>query len=92
MEACSITVGEMPSHNHSASSNTAGSHTHVVRQANALGAGNGLIIGVYNTSSSQTVSSSGSHSHAITINNSGSNSTHNNMQPYLSVYIWKRTT
>ena len=36
-----------------------------------------------------SISSSGSHSH--TINNTGGNEAHNNMQPYLSVYMWKRT-
>ncbi len=31
-----------------------------------------------------------SHSHAITINNTGSNMAHNNLQPYISIYIWER--
>ena len=48
-----------------------------------------------NTSSSGThshsldISSAGSHQH--TIDNTGGNGSHNNMQPYLSVYMWKRT-
>ena len=48
-----------------------------------------------------TESSTGSHSHTLsinsggshqhTINNTGGDGAHNNMQPYLSVYMWKRT-
>ena len=51
-----MAVGELPAHNHTASTNT-----------------------------------TGNHSHTININNTGSSQSHNNMQPYLTVYMWKRT-
>lgn len=38
---------------------------------------------------SLSINSAGSHQH--TIDNTGGNGSHNNMPPYLSVYMWKRT-
>ena len=32
------------------------------------------------------------HNHTATIANSGSNSIHNNIQPYITIYIWRRTS
>lgn len=52
-----LPVGELPAHNHTASTNT-----------------------------------TGNHSHTININNTGSSQSHNNMQPYLAVYMWKRVS
>lgn len=35
--------------------------------------------------------SAGAHDHTVTIRNAGGGAAHNNMQPYLAVYIWQRT-
>ena len=90
-----LTVGEMPEHNHTGSTNTTGEHTHGVLTDNISSVGNALSIAcnqgisLYNIKANTT--SSGNHAHIVTINNTGSNIGHNNMQPYLAVYMWKRT-
>ena len=35
-------------------------------------------------------SASAAHTHTITVKNSGESQVHNNIQPYISVYIWHR--
>ena len=38
-----------------------------------------------------SVTNNGAHTHNVTVNNTGASQAHNNMPPYLSIYIWKRT-
>lgn len=94
-----LTVSESAPHNHTGNATTSGStHTHALTMRASHGkSGNGGVPrfgdgDIWSDYKTQNLSAAGEHSHAITINNSGGGQAHNNMQPYLSVYVWKRTS
>lgn len=95
-EKAPLTLANIPSHTHGASMGWAGDHTHNItnRSESATYGKIGPQIGsLFNSGDTNTfsTSSAGGHTHSITINNTGGNTPHNNMQPYLVVYIFKRT-
>ena len=91
-----LTVGELAAHSHTASSNTTGEHSHTYYYPNqggdVGGSTNDTPGWTKKYKSTMNVSNAGNHSHSITINNTGNNQPHNNLQPYISVYMWKRST
>lgn len=62
-----LTVNQIPAHNHSASTSSAGSHTHTASTASA---------GAHTHSVSGTAASAGNHTHTVTVNNTNSSHSH----------------
>ena len=89
METYQLAVGEMPSHAHSASTNTTGGHNHSYQWV--LGGSTMVPNGGGAYGSTQWTSWNGDHAHTVSVGNTGSSQSHNNMQPYITCYIWKRT-
>jgi hypothetical protein len=79
------------SHTHTASTDTVGNHQHTYTVPTGTqtlaGGGNSAL---FSTTTAST-SAAGSHSHTVTVNSNGSSATNANYQPYITVYMWKRT-
>ena len=94
-----LTVNEMPSHSHTASSNSTGEHTHSLSikwgtQGSASWNAFGKSYNNYSwvdDPSSYSIGTNGAHSHIVTVNNTGGGAAHNNMPPYVAYYCWERT-
>jgi microcystin-dependent protein len=88
-----FSVGELPAHNHNVTVSTSGDHAHTFTFVKEYDAG-GTEPGSASWRSNQgtkTTEQAGTHTHTVTIRNTGSNYPHNNLQPYISVYCWRRT-
>lgn len=90
-----LSTDEMPSHTHTASSKSAGAHTHTIGCDTDAAKGT-YCSSVHGSSTGAesfkgATNSAGAHTHTITVNSTGGSQAHNNMPPYLTVYMWKRT-
>lgn len=81
-QTVTLTTGQMPSHTHTGSTASAGTHSHTV---NGLTIGDQEPIGSgssgVNYSDLQTTSSDGAHTHTMSLDNTGSGEAHPNVQP-----------
>lgn len=89
-----LTVDEMPQHNHSASTSSAGAHVHSVRYKSfsMTQTTSGYAVlrrnqsgDSYDGTDSDAALSAGSHTHTVSVGNSGGGQAHNNMPPYISL-------
>lgn len=84
-ESASVRTGETGAHTHTA--NSAGAHTHSVSGTTGGNSGSTANSSVL-TSGSTTTSCNSS---IATNQNTGNDESHNNLQPYITVYMWLRT-
>ena len=91
--ADSVTI----SHTHTASTGSSGTHTHPLNDGTTgvqgqIGAGFGYGSSNDNTAVRVTnTDAGGNHTHSVTVDAAGSSGTNANYQPYITVYMWKRT-
>lgn len=93
-----LSLNEMPAHNHNGSTGAAGRHNHTVdpRIIAWYGQGGGNVLqgagnyfGSVGSFGGQSTSEVGNHTHTIASNGGGQ--PHNNLPPYTTCFIWYRT-
>ena len=86
-----LSVGELPSHEHNITISSAGNHKHGIYSNYNEEGSNGVADAYRSTANGVYTENAGDHTHTANIKNTGSDMPHNNMQPYVAVFMWKRT-
>ena len=85
------TVGELPAHSHIASVNTTGGHQHSLPMH--MGGDSGTVYARATNGGithDAITNGAGDHSHTVTISKAGNTQPHNNLSPYIAVFMWCR--
>ena len=98
LAAYRLTVGEMPAHGHEVAINALGAHFHSFNTNkpynNSIWSNDPSLISLSNSAPGirqHNTSSSGAYTPAASVNTSGGNELHNNMQPFTVALLWQRT-
>jgi hypothetical protein len=82
-------------HTHTGTTSTAGAHKHTMDRHSEVSNIQKGTVGDNGTFASSRfdagMSTEGAHSHTFTTDSTGSSGTNANLQPYITVYMWKRT-
>ena len=83
---------ELPSHGHTATIASSGDHNHGITTGNNTDAPYSMVstqARFQNTT--RYTNNAGTHSHTVTISTTGGNQSHENRQPYIVIYRYRRT-
>lgn len=90
-----LNTNEIPSHGHSASTNSSGTHSHEVNAyvLKPSTSNKGIGVSASDRSSSSNIgytNSTGGHTHGVTVGTTGGGQAHNNMPPYYALVFVKK--
>ena len=84
-ETHTLDATQIPSHNHTGTTESSGAHTHTYNKSfnQGVSAAGGPNWGIWAGDQANTTSSNGAHTHTFTTSSVGGGQAHNNLQPYI---------